>query len=72
MIGMDFLSFLILLVISIIDSGILHFVLKFYIIAGWCSLFSKVVIGWGGTWLGSPILGYSWQGKSKRRFMLSL
>ena len=33
MIGMDLLNFLIILVISIIVSGILHFVLKFYIIA---------------------------------------
>ncbi len=58
MIGMDFISFLILLVISIVVSGILHFILKYYIIPGWRSYLSKVCIGWVGAWLGSPVLGY--------------
>ncbi len=60
MIGMDFISFLILLVISAVVSGILHFILKYYIIPGWRSYFSKVGIGWVGAWLGSPVLGYWW------------
>jgi hypothetical protein len=46
MIGMDFISFLILLIISVVVSGVLHFLLKFYIIPGWRSYFSKVLIGW--------------------------
>ena len=58
MIGMDFISFLILLVISVVVSGILHFILKYYIIPGWRSYLSKVCIGWLGAWLGSPVLGY--------------
>ena len=58
MIGMDFISFLILLVISIVVSAVLHFILKFYIIPGWRSYLSKVGIGWVGAWLGSPVLGY--------------
>ncbi len=62
MIGMDFISFLILLIISIIVSGVLHFIFKFYIIPGWWSYFSKVIIGWVGAWLGSPVFGYWWQG----------
>jgi uncharacterized membrane protein YeaQ/YmgE (transglycosylase-associated protein family) len=60
MIGMDFISFLILLIISIVVSGVLHFILKFYIIPGWRSYLSKVTIGWIGAWLGSPVLGYWW------------
>ena len=60
MIGMDFISFLILLVISIVISAVLHFILKFYIIPGWRSYLSKVCIGWVGAWLGSPVLGYWW------------
>ena len=60
MIGMDFVSFLILLVISVVVSGILHFILKYYIIPGWCSYFSKVCIGWVGAWLGSPLFGHWW------------
>jgi len=62
MIGMDFVSFIILLIISIVVSGILHFVLKLYIIPGWRSYISKVAIGWIGAWLGSPVFGYWWQG----------
>jgi hypothetical protein len=34
MIGMDFISFLILLIIGVVVSGVLHFVFKFYIIPG--------------------------------------
>jgi uncharacterized membrane protein YeaQ/YmgE (transglycosylase-associated protein family) len=60
MIGMDFMSFLILLIISIVVSAVLHFILKFYIIPGWRSYFSKVCIGWLGAWLGSPVLGSWW------------
>jgi uncharacterized membrane protein YeaQ/YmgE (transglycosylase-associated protein family) len=57
MIGMNFISFLILLIISIVVSWVLHFTFKFYIIPGWCSYVSKVGIGWLGAWLGSPVLG---------------
>jgi uncharacterized membrane protein YeaQ/YmgE (transglycosylase-associated protein family) len=62
MIGMDFVSFIILLIISIVVSAVLHFILKVYIIPGWWSYFSKVVIGWIGAWLGSPVLGHWWHG----------
>ena len=62
MIGMDFISFLILLVISVVVSAILHFVFKYYIVPGWWSFLSKVFIGWIGAWLGSPVFGYWWEG----------
>ena len=62
MIGMDFVSFLILYVISVVVSYVLHFILKYYIIPGWWSYFSKVGIGWVGAWLGSPVFGYWWEG----------
>jgi uncharacterized membrane protein YeaQ/YmgE (transglycosylase-associated protein family) len=62
MIGMDFVSFIILLIISIVVSGVLHFVLKVHIISGWRCYFSKVVIGWIGAWLGLPVFGHWWQG----------
>lgn len=62
MIGMDFISFLILLIISVVVSAILHFVFKYYIVPGWWSFLSKVLIGWIGAWLGSPVFGYWWQG----------
>jgi len=57
MIGMDFISFLILLVISIIVSVVLHYVIKFYIRPGLVSFLSKVVFGWIGAWLGTPVFG---------------
>ena len=62
MFGMDFISFLILLVISIGVSAALHFGLKYYVIPGLSSYFSKVVLGWVGAWLGSPALEHWWEG----------
>jgi uncharacterized membrane protein YeaQ/YmgE (transglycosylase-associated protein family) len=58
MIGMHFVSFLILLVISLLISAILHYGLKYYESPGLWSFWSKVVVGWIGAWLGSPVLGY--------------
>ncbi len=54
---MDFVSFLILLVISVIVSFILHYVLKYYLVPGLSSFFGKVVLGWIGAWLGTPVFG---------------
>jgi uncharacterized membrane protein YeaQ/YmgE (transglycosylase-associated protein family) len=62
MIGMDFTSFLILLVISIVVSAILHYWLKFYIRPGVVSFLSKVIFGWIGAWLGSPVFGHWFSG----------
>lgn len=58
MIGMDFVSFLILLVISVVVAAILHYGCKYYVTPGIWSFCSKVVVGWIGAWLGSPVLGY--------------
>ena len=62
MIGMNFISFLILLIISVVISAVLHFGFKYYIIPGSASYFSKIFIGWVGAWLGSPVFGYWWEG----------
>ncbi len=56
----DFIGFLILLIISVVVSGILHFGLKYYIVPGWWSYLSKVLIGWVGARLGSPVFGHWW------------
>jgi uncharacterized membrane protein YeaQ/YmgE (transglycosylase-associated protein family) len=58
MIGMEFISFLILLLISVVVSAILHYGLKYYVTPGLWSFTSKVVVGWIGAWLGSPVFGY--------------
>lgn len=60
MIGMDFISFVILLIISLVVSAVLHFIVSYRVIPGWGSYFSKVVLGWIGGWLGSPVLGHWW------------
>lgn len=62
MTGMDFVSFLILLVVSLLVSGVLHYGLKYYATPGIASFFSKVVVGWVGAWLGSPVFGHWWEG----------
>jgi len=58
MIGMNFISFLILLVVSVAVSAVLHYGLKYYVTPGLWSFCSKVVVAWIGAWLGSPVLGY--------------
>ncbi|MFA5806523.1 MAG: hypothetical protein WC879_17970 [Melioribacteraceae bacterium] len=62
MIGMSFISFLILLAISVVVSAILHFGLKYYVRPGINSFISKVIFGWVGAWLGSPVFGYWFEG----------
>jgi uncharacterized membrane protein YeaQ/YmgE (transglycosylase-associated protein family) len=62
MIGMNFSSFLVLLIISVVVSAVLHYMLKYYIRPGFNSFVSKVVLGWVGAWLGSPVLGYWFEG----------
>jgi uncharacterized membrane protein YeaQ/YmgE (transglycosylase-associated protein family) len=58
MIGMSFISFLILLIISVVASAVLHYGFKYYVTPGCWSFCSKVVVGWVGAWLGSPVLGH--------------
>ncbi|MFQ6016562.1 MAG: hypothetical protein ACE5KF_00040 [Kiloniellaceae bacterium] len=59
---MDFLSFLVLLVISVVVSGVLHFGFKYYATPGFWSFLSKCVVGWLGAWLGPQVLGNWWTG----------
>lgn len=70
MFGMDFVSFLILLVISIVVSAILHYGLKLYVRTGLVSFLSKIVFGWIGAWLGSPVLGYWFPGVNYKEVYL--
>lgn len=57
MIGIDFINFLILLVISVAVSGVLHFGLEHYVTPGYWSFTSKIIVGYIGAWLGSPVFG---------------
>ena len=51
------MSFLILLAISVVISAVMHFGFKYYLRPGLNSFVSKVIIGWVGAWLGSPVFG---------------
>lgn len=59
---MDFIGFLILLVISVVVSAVLHFGLKYYVTPGIASFCSKIVVGYIGAWIGTPVLGQWWPG----------
>jgi uncharacterized membrane protein YeaQ/YmgE (transglycosylase-associated protein family) len=61
---MGFMSFFILLIISVVVCAILHFTFKYYVVPGFWSFLSKVVIGWVGAWLGTPVFGRWWDGLS--------
>jgi uncharacterized membrane protein YeaQ/YmgE (transglycosylase-associated protein family) len=60
MIGMSFLSFLILLVIGVIVAAVLHYGFRYRFLEGLDALFAKIAMGWLGAWLGSPVLGHWW------------
>ena len=62
MIGMDFACFVVLLAISIVVAAGLHYGLKLYVVPGVRSFLVKVILGWLGAWLGSPVLGHWWEG----------
>ena len=57
-----FVSFLVLVVISVVVSAILHYGLKYYVTAGAWSYLSKVVVGYAGAALGTPVFGRWWTG----------
>ena len=48
--------------ISIVVSGVLHYGLSYYVTPGFWSFCSKVVVGWLGAWLGSPVVGHWFSG----------
>lgn len=55
MIGMNFISFLVLSVLAVGVSLIMHYVIKVNLISGYIV---ELVIAWIGAWLGSPVLGH--------------
>jgi uncharacterized membrane protein YeaQ/YmgE (transglycosylase-associated protein family) len=61
MIGMDFTSFLTLLVISLVVAVVLHYGLRYRAVEGLEGFLGKLTIGWIGGWLGSPVFGHWWE-----------
>ncbi|HEY6291331.1 MAG TPA: GlsB/YeaQ/YmgE family stress response membrane protein [Terriglobia bacterium] len=62
MIGMNFESFLTLLIISLIAALIMHYAIGYRVLDGFDGFLWKWVAGWLGAWLGTPVLGHWFQG----------
>lgn len=58
MLGMNFMSFLTLLVVSLVVAAVYHWILRYRFLEGIDSFLAKVAVGWIGGWLGSPVLGH--------------
>ena len=58
MIGMNFASFLSLLILGIIAAIVLHVIVRYKMLSGFDGFMNKWVAGWIGAWLGSPVLGH--------------
>ena len=58
MLGMSLLSFLVLLLIGAVVAVVYHNVLRYRFLEGNEALFGKLILGWFGAWLGSPVLGH--------------
>lgn len=69
MIGMSFLTFLILLGIGVIVAAVFHYVLRYRFLDSVDAVFAKVALGWLGAWLGSPVLGH-WSFKLENVYLV--
>ena len=58
MLGMSFLSFLILTFIGAVVAATYHYVIRYRFLDGNDAVIGKLIIGWRGAWLGSPVLGH--------------
>jgi uncharacterized membrane protein YeaQ/YmgE (transglycosylase-associated protein family) len=57
MIGMNFWGFSVLLVAGVI-AAVVHYVARYRFLEGFDGFLGKVIAGWVGAWLGSPIFGH--------------
>jgi uncharacterized membrane protein YeaQ/YmgE (transglycosylase-associated protein family) len=58
MLGMNLVSFLVLLAIAVVLAVVFHFVLRYRFLEGIDAFLGKIALGWVGGWLGSPVLGH--------------
>jgi len=58
MLGMNLVSFVVLLVIAVVLAVVFHFVLRYRFLEGSDAFLGKMALGWVGGWLGSPVLGH--------------
>lgn len=58
MLGMSLLSFLVLTLIGAVVAVAYHNVIRNRFLEGNDALFEKLIVGWFGAWLGSPVFGH--------------
>ena len=58
MLGMSLLSFLVLTLIGAVIAVVYHNVIRYRFLEGNDALYGKLIVGWFGAWLGSPIFGH--------------
>lgn len=58
LIGMHFLSFLILLILSAFAAAVLHWVIRYRFFSGIDGFWAKWIVAWIGAWLGPAVLGH--------------
>jgi uncharacterized membrane protein YeaQ/YmgE (transglycosylase-associated protein family) len=58
MLGMSFVSFAVLLIIGAVVAVVYHSIARYRFLEGNDALFGKLIVGWFGAWLGSPVIGH--------------
>jgi uncharacterized membrane protein YeaQ/YmgE (transglycosylase-associated protein family) len=58
MLGMSLLSFVVLTLIGAIVAVAYHHVIGYRFLEGNDAVFGKLIVGWIGAWLGSPVFGH--------------
>jgi uncharacterized membrane protein YeaQ/YmgE (transglycosylase-associated protein family) len=58
MLGMNLLSFLVLTLIGAVVAVAYHDVIRYRFLDGNDARFGKLIVGWLGAWLGSPVFGH--------------
>ena len=69
MLGMNFISFLTLLVVSVVVAAVYQWILRYRFLEGIDSFFAKIAVGWIRGWLGSPVLGH-WLSKIQSVYLV--
>jgi uncharacterized membrane protein YeaQ/YmgE (transglycosylase-associated protein family) len=62
MIGMTFEAFLVLLVVGLVAAVVMHYLIRYRFLEAIDGFLGKVIAGWVGAWLGSPIIGHWFEG----------
>jgi len=58
MLGMSLLSFLVLTLIAAVVAVAYHYVLRYRLLDGNDALIGKLIVGWFGAWVASPVFGH--------------